>query len=70
MNRQYCWFAGTSFSFCDILGPFAKSGKGNIVKLAVLQPGKTTGPPAGDVLFFLFNEPSLFRHVLAPSASE
>jgi hypothetical protein len=27
---------------------------------AVLLPGKTTGAPAGDMLFFLLNEPLLF----------
>ncbi|BFT83979.1 hypothetical protein GVv1_47710 (plasmid) [Enterobacter pseudoroggenkampii] len=59
MNREYSGFAGTSFSFCYILGPFTKGGEGNVVKFAVLLTGKTTGPPTGDMLFFLFNEPSL-----------
>ncbi|AFN30456.1 hypothetical protein A225_0593 [Klebsiella michiganensis E718] len=31
------------------------------MKFTVLLAGKTTGPPAGNMLFFLFNEPSLFH---------
>lgn len=59
MSRQYRRFAGASFSFCDILGPFTKGGEGNIVKFAVLLAGKAAGPPAGNMLLFLFDEPSL-----------
>jgi hypothetical protein len=52
MDRQYRRFAGTSFSLCDILRPFTKGSEGNSVKFTVLLAGKTTGPPAGDMLFF------------------
>lgn len=59
MNRQYSGFAGTSFGLRDILRPFTKGCEGNIVEFTVLLTGKTAGPPTGDVLLFLLNEPSL-----------
>lgn len=61
MNGQHSGFAGTSFGLCDILRPFTKGREGNIVEFTVLLTGKTAGPSAGDMLFFLLNEPLLFH---------
>lgn len=60
MNGKNSRFTDTPLGFCDILGPFAKGSKRNIVKVAILLAGKAAGTPGGDVLFFLVNEPSLF----------
>lgn len=51
MNRQYSGFAGSSFSLCYILRLFMKGNEGCIVEFTVLRTGKTTGPPADNMLF-------------------
>lgn len=66
MHGKSGWFVCPVFSFCDVLWPSLQRFERDVVKFAVLLACKTTGPSCGDVVLFLVNGPSGFRHQLSP----
>ncbi|EFS2651712.1 hypothetical protein HX362_004632 [Salmonella enterica] len=53
MNRKNGGLAGTPFSFCNVLRPFAKGCEGNIVELTVLLACKAAGSPGSNMLLYM-----------------